>query len=192
MSAIAVYGLLATNTISSYPKELLVPSLSATSQIFMASPNAGQTLETTITGTTQQMGLLQYQYPYYGRVQVSGLPLGRSSYHAMTTRVERRFSQGLSMLANYTFGQLKDDVGGADGQGGKTVQSFDSFKPRGASARWIASIASTCRGFMSSRSAGGASGWAHLRAWRRELWTKLSAAGRLPATTSSTLARRLR
>ena len=35
---------------------------------------------------------------------------------------------GLSILANYTFGKLMDDVGGADGQGGKTVQSFDSYK----------------------------------------------------------------
>ncbi|ODS59287.1 MAG: hypothetical protein ABS36_02225 [Acidobacteria bacterium SCN 69-37] len=121
-------GLLATNTISTYPKELLVPELAATSQIFMLSPNAGQTLETTITGTNQQMGLLQYQYPYYGRVQVSGLPLGTSQYHAMTARVERRFSQGFSLLANYTYGKLMDDVGGADGQGGKTVQSFDSYK----------------------------------------------------------------
>jgi hypothetical protein len=121
-------GLLATDTISTYPKELLIPSLAAASQRFMASPNAGQTLETTITGSTQQMGLLQYQYPYYGRVQVSGLPLGTSQYHAMTTRVERRFNQGLSVLANYTFGKLMDDVGGADGQGAKTVQSFDSYK----------------------------------------------------------------
>ncbi len=121
------YGLLATNTISSYPKDLLIPSLSATSQIYMLSPNAGQTPETTITGTTQQMGLLQYQYPYYGRVQVSGLPLGKSIYNAMTVRLERRFSQGLSVLTNYTLGRLKDDVGGADGQGSKTVQSFDSY-----------------------------------------------------------------
>ena len=74
------YDLLATNTISTYPKELLVPSLAATSQIYMPAPTAGQTLETTITGTTQQMGLLQYDYPFYGRVQVSGLPLGRSKY----------------------------------------------------------------------------------------------------------------
>jgi len=121
-------GLLATDTISTYPKDLLVPSLAATSQMLMASPNAGQTLETTITGSVQQMGLLQYQYPYYGRVQVSGLPLGTSQYNAMTARVERRFSKGLSVLANYTFGKLMDDVGGADGQGGKTVQSFDSYK----------------------------------------------------------------
>jgi Carboxypeptidase regulatory-like domain len=120
-------GLLATDTISTYPKDLLVPSLAAPSQIYMPAPTAGQTLETTITGTTQQMGLLQYDYPFYGRVQVSGLPLGRSKYHAVTARVERRFSQGLSLLANYTYGKLMDDVGGADGQGGKTVQSFDSY-----------------------------------------------------------------
>jgi hypothetical protein len=124
-------GLLATNTISTYPKDLLVPSLSATSQIYMPAPTAGQTLETTITGTTQQMGLLQYDYPFYGRVQVSGLPLGRSKYNAMTARVEKRFSKGLSLLANYTYGKLMDDVGGADGQGGKTVQSFDPY-----SAAW--------------------------------------------------------
>src|SRR5262249_10224317 len=35
------------------------------------------------------------------------------------------------ILANYTRGQLMDDVGGADGQGGKTVQSFDPY-----SAAW--------------------------------------------------------
>jgi hypothetical protein len=121
------YDLLATNTISTYPKDLLIPSLSATSQIYMPAPTAGQTLETTITGTTQQMGLLQYDYPFYGRVQVSGLPLGRSQYNAVTARIEKRFSHGLSVLANYTYGKLMDDVGGADGQGGKTVQSFDSY-----------------------------------------------------------------
>jgi hypothetical protein len=125
------YDLLATNTISTYPKDLLIPSLAATSQIYMPAPTAGQTLETTITGTTQQMGLLQYDYPFYGRVQVSGLPLGKSRYNAVTARVEKRFSQGLSLLANYTRGQLMDDVGGADGQGGKTVQSFDPY-----SAAW--------------------------------------------------------
>ena len=120
-------GLLATNTISTFPKSLLIPSNAANMQRPMLSPNAGQTLETTITGTTQQLGLLQYDYPFYGRVQVSGLNLGRSSYHAMYIRLERRFSNGLSILGNYTFSRLLDDTGGADGQGAKTVQYFDSF-----------------------------------------------------------------
>jgi hypothetical protein len=117
------YDLLATNTISTYPKDLLIPSLSATSQIYMPAPTAGQTLETTITGTTQQMGLLQYDYPFYGRVQVSGLPLGRSKYNAVTGRIEKRFSHGLSLLANYTYGKLMT-MSAAHGQGGKTVQSL--------------------------------------------------------------------
>ena len=118
--------LLATNTISTYPKDLLIPSLSATSQIYMPAPTAGQTLETTITGTTQQMGMLQYDYPFYGRVQVSGLPLGRSKYNAVTARSREAVQPRLVDSDNYTYGRLMDDVGGADGQGGKTVQSFDS------------------------------------------------------------------
>jgi hypothetical protein len=121
------YGLLATNTESHYPADLLQPQYAAMMQGFLLSPNAGQTLETTITGTTQQLGLLEYQYPYYGRVQVSGLNLGRSAYDAMNLRVERRFSNGLSILMNYTLSRLNDDVGGADGQGSKTVQSIDSY-----------------------------------------------------------------
>src|SRR4029077_13176385 len=79
-------GLIATDTISHYPAPLLQPQYAAMMQGFMLSPNAGQTLETTITGTTQQLGLLEYQYPYYGRVQVSGLNEGRSSFHAMNIR----------------------------------------------------------------------------------------------------------
>jgi hypothetical protein len=101
----------------------------------IASPNASENLETTITGSIQQLGLLEYTYPYYGRVQVSGLNEGTSRYQALTTRIDHRFSYGMSVLANYTFSQLKDDVGGPDGQGGKTVQSIDSFhKARGLSA----------------------------------------------------------
>ncbi len=60
-------------------------------------------------------------------MQVSGLKLGRSKYNAMTARLKSRFTQGFSVLSNYTFGKLMDDAGGADGQGGKTVQSFDSY-----------------------------------------------------------------
>jgi hypothetical protein len=121
-------GLLATDTISHYPANLLVPQYAASMQQYMLSPNAGQTLETTITGTTQQLGLLEYNYPFYGRVQVSGINEGRSTYHAMTIRLEHRYSHGLSVLANYTLSKLLDDVGGPDGQGGKTVQSIDSFR----------------------------------------------------------------
>jgi hypothetical protein len=121
-------GLLATDTISHFPANLLVPQYGSLWNASVLSPNAGQTLETTITGTKQQLGLLEYNYPFYGRVQVSGINEGRSSYNALNVRLERRFGQGVSGLLNYTYGRLMDDVGGPDGQGGKTVQSVDSFR----------------------------------------------------------------
>ncbi len=121
------YGLLATNTQSRYPADLLKPQYAAMMQTFMLSPNAGQTMETTITGTTQPLGLLQYAYPYYGRLQLSGLNLGRSRYDSANFRIEHRFSQGFSALMNYTRGHLVDDVGGADGSNGKSAQSVDEF-----------------------------------------------------------------
>jgi hypothetical protein len=120
-------GLLATDTISHYPASLLRPQYAAVMQQPIGSPNAGETLATTITGPIQQLGLLEYTYPYYGRVQVSGINEGTSRYQGMTVRLEHRFSSGVSVLANYTLSRLLDDVGGPDGQGGKTVQSIDSF-----------------------------------------------------------------
>ena len=121
-------GLLATNTISTYPEGAARACAGGAPARFMPSPTAGQTLETTITGTTQQMGLLQYQYPYYGRVQVSGLPLGTVEIQ----RHDRACGAAVQSRAfdsrELHFGKLMDDVGGADGQGGKTVQSFDSYK----------------------------------------------------------------
>jgi hypothetical protein len=51
--------------------------------------------------------------------------------HALNLRLERRFYQGFSVLMNYTYSKLMDDVGSADGQGDKTVQSVDSSERRG-------------------------------------------------------------
>ncbi len=121
------YGLLATNLESHYPAPLLKPQYAAAMQTFVKSPNAGETLETTITGTNQPYGLLMYDFPYYGRLQVSGLNLGRSRYDALNVRLEKRMSQGLSVLLNYTRGHLVDDVGGADGANSKSVQSIDDY-----------------------------------------------------------------
>ncbi len=79
--------------------------------------------ETTITGSMQQLGLLEYNYPYYGRVQVSGINEGRSIYNALIVKVEQRLAKGMQILVNYTMSKPMDDVGGPDGTGGKTAQS---------------------------------------------------------------------
>ncbi len=126
-SALRGYGLLATNLGSHYPAELLTPQYAAMMAKYMVSPNAGQTLESTITGSTQPLGLLEYEFPYYGRLNISGLNLGRARYDSGNFRIERRFAQGFSALLNYTRGHSVDDVGGADGQNSKGVQSVDNY-----------------------------------------------------------------
>jgi hypothetical protein len=120
-------GLLASDIISHFPSELFLPQYAKMMQVFVDSPNAGQTIPGVITGPQQMLGLLEYKYPYYGRVQLTGTNQGTARYNAGTLRVERRFAQGFSALFNYTYSRLLDDVGGSDGQGGKGVQSFDSF-----------------------------------------------------------------
>jgi hypothetical protein len=67
------------------------------------------------------MGLLEYNYPYYGRVVVTGINEGMSTYNAFTLRVDHRLSHGLEVLLNYTYSRELDDVGGPGGS--KPVQS---------------------------------------------------------------------
>ncbi len=120
-------GLVATDILGHYPRELLQPQYAKMMLTQVASPNAGQTPLNTVTGPTQQLGILQYHYPYWAKVTVSGLNEGRAIYNGLNIRMERRFSNGLSVLANYTMSSLIDNVGGTDGQGSKTVQGCDSY-----------------------------------------------------------------
>src|SRR5207247_5828194 len=67
---------------------------------------------------------------------VQGVNLGRSDFHALNLRAERRMAQGIALLANYTFSKSLDDVGGPDvgtgtgvngvNLGGKRVQTVDN------------------------------------------------------------------
>jgi hypothetical protein len=63
-------------------------------------------------------------YPQYGNVNWISPTWGNSSYHALDLKVEKRFSHGLNLLANYTWSKFLDDVvainelGGQAGSGG--------------------------------------------------------------------------
>ena len=185
-------GLLATNTISSYPKELLVPSLAATSQIYMASPNAGQTPETTITGNHAADGIAAIPVSLLRTCAGVRTASGQVAVSRHDCACGAAVQPGAySILTNYTFGRLMDDVGGADGQGGKTVQSFDSY-----TAAWGLSPldrkhrlnVSWTYEFPFGRAA---CGWARRRAWRRELLDKVVGGWQVAGNYSSTPARRL-
>jgi hypothetical protein len=61
-------------------------------------------------------------YPQYTNILNRSNPNGNSTYHAGQAKVEKRFSRGLSLMANYTFSKtISDaDVQAGGGQAGQT------------------------------------------------------------------------
>ena len=47
--------------------------------------------------------------PQFGSLELRGVPMGHSSYHALTARVEKRFSKGLTFLSAYTWSHSIDN-----------------------------------------------------------------------------------
>jgi hypothetical protein len=102
----------------------------------VASPTAGQTQSNSVVGPKQNLGILMMDRPYFGAVSVPNANIGRSNYHSMNLRAERRMSRGMAFLANYTFSRSMDDTGGPDlgsgvgisgvNLGGKRVQTVDN------------------------------------------------------------------
>jgi len=67
----------------------------------------------TLAQPTVQRGQLLRPYPHWNGVSATNAAFGNSNYHALQTRFEKRFSQGFSLLASYTFSKTLSD--GADG-----------------------------------------------------------------------------
>jgi len=63
-------------------------------------------------------------YPHYSDIAIHRRPQAQSTYHAMTLRVERRFSRGLSFLLAYTGGKSIDDGSAVAWWQGPTSRSF--------------------------------------------------------------------
>lgn len=54
-------------------------------------------------------------------------PYGHSSYHGMDVQLERRYAQGLSVTAAYTWGHSLDNIAEQFGAGGGGLQDFSNF-----------------------------------------------------------------
>jgi len=65
----------------------------------------------TLSQSTVKEGQLLLPFPEYTGVTESGGFLGNSTYHSVQMKVERRFVQGGTVLAAYTFSKLISDVG---------------------------------------------------------------------------------
>jgi hypothetical protein len=60
---------------------------------------------------TVAQGVLLRPFPQFNNVNIRAVHEGNSSYHSMQTKVERRFQNGFSILAAYTWSKLITDTG---------------------------------------------------------------------------------
>jgi hypothetical protein len=89
--------------------------------------------------TVQRARLLR-PFPQYDGVSAFRVPGAESIYHAMTLRLDKRFSQGLSLLSAYTWGKLIDDASttvGFLGQAGAQQDAYNRKADRSISSQDI-------------------------------------------------------
>jgi hypothetical protein len=89
--------------------------------------------------TVQRARLLR-PFPQYDGVSAFRVPGAESIYHAGTLRLDKRFSQGLSLLSSYTWGKLIDDASttvGFLGQAGAQQNAYDRSSDRSISSQDI-------------------------------------------------------
>jgi hypothetical protein len=60
--------------------------------------------------------LTRRPYPLFGNTLRIGMPEGNSTYHGMILKLERRFANGFSFLASYTWSKSLDDASLIDNQ----------------------------------------------------------------------------
>ncbi|MCC6589141.1 MAG: TonB-dependent receptor [Bryobacterales bacterium] len=79
----------------------------------VSNPFAGYITDatSTLSRPTVQRGQLLRPFPQFTGMSASQAPVGHSTYHALQTRVERRFDAGLALLFAYTHSKLIDNVG---------------------------------------------------------------------------------
>jgi hypothetical protein len=79
------------------------------------NPNAPIPLGTAISGATVSRLQLLRPFPQYDTVTLFRPHLGKSDYHALQINLQKRFSDGLSATANYTWSKLLDTGGVGNG-----------------------------------------------------------------------------
>ena len=86
-------------------------SMGAALNNLVPNPFFGLVQTGTLSQPTVKQGQLLLPFPEYTGVSESGGYLGNSTYHSLQVKVEKRFSQGGTVLAAYTFSKLIGDVG---------------------------------------------------------------------------------
>jgi hypothetical protein len=72
----------------------------------VANPFAGLIPGTSLNGATVQVQTLLQPFPQFGRINLQQNSGGSSYFDSLNVRLEKRYSRGLSFLANYTWSKL--------------------------------------------------------------------------------------
>ncbi|MCX6607828.1 MAG: TonB-dependent receptor [Acidobacteria bacterium] len=118
--------------------QLTVEQLALGAQLTQQVPNPffGQIPTNTSLGTpTIARGQLLRPYPRFTTVTLYRNNIGHSTYHSFQSKLEKRFSRGLTFTAAYTFSRLIDDAGAVFDAAVLTgpvanFQAADSFNKR--------------------------------------------------------------
>ena len=76
---------------------------------------------------TVEQGQLLRPYPEFCNINENDDPVGVSNYNALEVNYTHRVSQGLTLLASYTFSKFIDNVGGPDTGQTPTLTSRRTF-----------------------------------------------------------------
>jgi hypothetical protein len=75
-----------------------------------ANPFYGKITTGTLSAATVAVRQLLLPYPQYTSITLHSYPAGDSNYHALTLKVDKRFSHGMTFLASYTAAKEIDNV----------------------------------------------------------------------------------
>ncbi|HYO81846.1 MAG TPA: TonB-dependent receptor, partial [Bryobacteraceae bacterium] len=94
------------------------------------NPFFGQITTGTLAGRTVARAQLLRPFPHFDGVQSNNAAWASSTYHAMSMKLERRFSRGFTALGSYTWSKLMDyGIGPFAGEelGGQAFQNWNNL-----------------------------------------------------------------
>ena len=103
-------------------------SLGAQLNALVSNPFYGKITSGSLSAATVRQSSLLLPWPQYTGITCTRCSHGDSSYNAVTLRVEKRMSQGLTFQSSYSFGKLIDDIPERFASGGSTTIDVYNLK----------------------------------------------------------------
>jgi hypothetical protein len=105
-------------------------------QATVANPFAGLLPGTGINGATVQRQQLLRPYPQFTGITQNSMSIGKSWYHSMQMRVERRMARGFSLISSYTLSKNMEQNNFLNAQDSVMVRQLTDFD---RTHRWVVS-----------------------------------------------------